>query len=184
MTHRCGGAHVAYIGLILTLVAMPVPPAQLDRTADTTVIALFLHNFVKFADWSALDPAEPLTLCVVGDTGVAGALIESVRRQAVGGHRLDVEAMGGDASLRACHVLFISKAVTGRSAALLDRLKRLPILTVSDSEGFAQSTGIIELFLANGKMRFAVNTDAATRAGLRLSSKLLALARIVRDGPV
>jgi len=64
---------------------------------------------------------------------------------------------------------------------VLGSLKALPVLTVSDDPGFAPSHGIIELVVANGRMQFAVNTDAANRAGLRLSSRLLGLARIVRD---
>ena len=99
-------------------------------------------------------------------------------------HPLNVEAIGGDASLRPCHVLFISKSVTGRSAALLDGLKRLPILKVSESKGFAESMGIIEFFVDSDRTRFAISTDAADRAGLRLSSKLLSLARIVHDRQV
>jgi hypothetical protein len=175
---------VPFVVLMVMLFVIPHAQAQIERTSDTTVKALFLYNFVKFTAWNSLGPAESLTLCVIGDTGVARALIETVRGQRVDGHPLNVEAIGGDASLRPCHVLFISKSMTGRSAALMDGLKRLPILTVSDSEGFAQSTGIAEFFTESGRLRFAINTDAANRAGLRLSSRLLELARIVRDGPV
>jgi YfiR/HmsC-like len=174
--------HVLCIVLLLTWVAMPNAQAQLDHTSDTTVKAVFLYNFVKFTDWKPFGPAESVTVCVIGDTRMAAVLVETVRGQRVEGHPLEIEAIGGDASLRPCHVLFISKSETGRSAAVSDGLKRLPILTVSDSVGFAQSNGIIEFYVDSGRMRFAINTDAAARAGLRLSAKLLVLARIVHDG--
>ena len=61
-------------------------------------------------------------------------------------------------------------------------LYMLPVLTVGDGKGFSHAGGIIELFVEGGKMRFAINMDAAERAGLHLSSRLLGLAKVVRDG--
>ena len=63
-------------------------------------------------------------------------------------------------------------------------IKTLPVLTVSDGKGFSQAGGIIELYVEGGRMRFAINVDAAERSGLRLSSRLLGLAKVVRDGHV
>ena len=66
---------------------------------------------------------------------------------------------------------------------MLASLKQLPILTVSDAEGFADAWGIVQLFIETNRIRFAINPKAAERARLRLSSKLLSLARIVREQP-
>jgi len=178
---RC---RVPPIALVLILFAVPSAQSQIDRASDIIVMAAYLYNFVKFTDWKLLGPAEPVTLCVIGDTRLAGALVETVRGQRVDGHPLGARAIGADASLQLCHVLFISKSEAGRSVALLDGLKRVPVLTVSDSKGFAQSMGIIEFFLDGERLRFAINRDAADRAGVRLSSRLLSLAQIVRDGQV
>ena len=57
------------------------------------------------------------------------------------------------------------------------------MLTVSDAARFAQTGGMVELFIEDGRMRFAVNVDALQRARVRLSSRVLALAKIVRDDP-
>jgi hypothetical protein len=65
-----------------------------------------------------------------------------------------------------------------RSAGALAGLTTLPILTVSDAKGFAKTTGIIELYSNAGQLRFLINVDAAGRSGLRLSSKLLNLAKV------
>ena len=71
-----------------------------------------------------------------------------------------------------------------RSAGGLDAIRTLPVLTVSDGKGFSQAGGIIELYVEGGRMRFAINVDAAERSGLRLSSRLLGLAKVIRDGHV
>jgi hypothetical protein len=59
----------------------------------------------------------------------------------------------------------------------------MPTLTVSDLPDFAQSGGIVNFIVEDERMRFVINTDAADRARLRFSSKLLSLARIVKDQP-
>jgi hypothetical protein len=81
-----------------------------------------------------------------------------------------------------CNLLFVADDQVRRTSAGLAALKRLPVLTVSDSRGFATSGGVIELYVEAGRMRFAINTDAADETGLRLSSRLLGLAKIVRNG--
>jgi hypothetical protein len=63
----------------------------------------------------------------------------------------------------------------------LGSIKTLPVLTVSDGERFSEAGGIIELYIDGGRIRFAINVDAAERSGLRLSSRLLGLAKIMRD---
>ncbi|MEP6916316.1 MAG: YfiR family protein [Acidobacteriota bacterium] len=147
------------------LFALPSAQAQIDRATDVTVMAAYLYNFVKFTDWTLLGLAEPVTLCVIGDTRLAGALIETVRGKRIDGHPIGAQAIGGDASLQLCNVLFISKSAAGRSAALLEGLKRVPVLTVSDSKGFAQSMGIIEFFVDSERLRFAINKTRRTARG-------------------
>ena len=68
-----------------------------------------------------------------------------------------------------------------RTAAILDELCGAPVLTVSDGAELIRSGGSIGLIVEEGRMRFAINPDAAHRAGLRLSSRLLQLAKISTD---
>jgi hypothetical protein len=63
----------------------------------------------------------------------------------------------------------------------LSDIRTLPILTISDARDFSHAGGIIELYVEDGHMRFAINVDAAERTGLRISSRLLGLAKVVRD---
>ncbi len=105
----------------------------------------------------------------------------SVRGQRVRDRSLQVQEVDSHGILEACNLLFISTSIIQNADPLLASLKRLPILTVSDSQGFARSSGIIELYVEAGRMRFAVNPGAGSRAGLGLSSRLLNLARIVGD---
>jgi hypothetical protein len=143
--------------------------------------AAFLFNFARFTDWPALDPGAPLVLCVLGDEQVFSELSSVVRGQAVNGRHINVSKLSAGATIRTCQVLFVSAPEVTTNTQLLDTARTLPVLTVSDSARFAESSGIVELFVDAGRMRFAVNLDAAQRTKLRLSSNLLAIAKIVRD---
>lgn len=54
-------------------------------------------------------------------------------------------------------------------------------LTISDIEGFAERGGVIGFIALENKIHFAINVDAAERMGLKISSQLLRLAKIVKD---
>jgi hypothetical protein len=179
---------VASIALATMLVATPAiagggaPAGGSDVAADVAVKAAFLYNFAKFTEWPALPPGGPIVLCVVGGDAIANALVETVKGQNISGHALEVSRPQDSSSWRSCHLLFIADAETRKSAGGLAGLKTLPVLTVSDGKDFSQAGGIIELFVESGRMRFAINMDAAEGSGLRLSSRLLGLAKVTRNG--
>jgi hypothetical protein len=174
---------LARLALAAVLASGPAMLADAgDAAPDIAIKAAFLFNFAKFAEWPALAPDAHIVLCVVGSDALATALTDTVRGQSVGGHSLDVSRPPESAGWPACQLLFIADAESRRSENGLRLLQALPVLTVSDGKGFSQSGGIIELFADSGRMRFAINVDAADRSGLRLSSRLLGLAKIVRSG--
>jgi uncharacterized protein DUF4154 len=84
--------------------------------------------------------------------------------------------------LRHCQVLYVSGIDQKRVTQLLAAVQDSPVFTVSDDGHFAERGGVAELIVQKDRMRFAINTDAAQRARLQLSSKLLTLAIIVKDG--
>ena len=77
------------------------------------------------------------------------------------------------------HVLFISASEEARLPAILAVLEETPVLTVSDLERFTERGGMIALRLVDRKVHFDINMDATERAGLKLSSQLLRLAKVV-----
>ena len=78
-------------------------------------------------------------------------------------------------------MLYVAGVDPKRAQQIVDELKSAPVLTVSDGEVFAKNGGIAGVFVEQGKMRFAINVEAAQQARLRISSRLLSLAKIVRD---
>ena len=152
--------------------------------AAPTLRAAFLFNFAKFSEWPAdtLAPGQRLAMCVVGDAAVADALSQTIKGHAIEGHELTVAILKIDESASACHLLYVSASEIKRSAGLLLGVKAASVFTVSDAEGFAESGGVAQLIVENDRMRFAINIASALRRRLNISSKLLSLAEIVKDG--
>jgi len=181
----CRGSRV--LCAAVTAFAVGAVPPQSAAGADTFTAAVlkaaFLYNFAKFTEWpsDSLAPGQRLSLCVVGDSAVADALEETIKGRAVEGHELTVRVVKTDGLLRSCHMLYVSGLDAKQSAQLLEALKGAPVFTVGDGDKFAETGGVAQLILENDRMRFAINVTSARRARLNLSSKLLSLAKIIRD---
>ena len=174
------------VGVALSAVLLASPRMAADQgptvAPGAAVKAAFLYNFAKFVEWPELRPGAPIVTCIVGDEAMAAAFVETVRSRQIDGHGLPLQPAEDVATWPSCCLLFIGEAGVRRSAVGLQGLTSLPVLTVSDDRGFSMAGAIIALYVEDGRMRFSINIDAAERSGLRLSSRLLGLATIVRDG--
>jgi uncharacterized protein DUF4154 len=150
-----------------------------DAVAPSALKAAFLFNFVKFTEWPDVAAGDPFAICVLGDDRVAGALTELTRGQKVDTHPIEIRPLISATASR-CHVLFVSEHAADGAQAL-QGCRDAATLTVGDAAHFADMAGMIEFFVERDRMRFAINVTAAQRAHLKLSSRLLGLARIVRD---
>lgn len=185
MTERASARLRLPLWLAVTIAVLLGPHhtgAQTSATAPT-LKAAFVYNFAKFTTWpsDALAPGQRLALCVLGDPAVADALEQTIKGRSADGHELTAQIVKPDGPIRSCHVLYAAGLDAKRSAELLDALRGAAVLTVGDTELFGESGGVAQLILENERMRFAINVAAADRARLRLSSKLLSLATIVKD---
>jgi hypothetical protein len=170
------------IRLLFVLVGMLLN-AQAQGSGEYAVKAAFLYNFARFVEWpgEALgNGGSPLLVGVMGDDPFGGSIDQVVAGKNVNGHPIAVRRLRWGQDLRQCHILFISASEARRLPQILESLRGASVLTVADMEHFGQQGGVVRFLIEDGKVRFEINVDAADRAGLRISSKLLALAKIVR----
>jgi hypothetical protein len=149
-------------------------PAEV-QTTEYRVKTAFLYNFSRFVTWpeAALRDRTGFSLCVIGSDPF-GTLLDKLAGKTVQNHPLVVRRLGSLAMLDDCQLVYI-----GKNAALDDVLLLLgekPVLTVSEATDFVEQGGIIQFTLVQNKVRFRINVDAASNAGLIISSKLLSLA--------
>jgi len=178
---------LALIGAVLFLFVISKPTDLIAQTKSATeyqVKAAFLYNFAKFVDWppSAFpDPKQTFDICVYGHDPFGSALEEALLGKSIGDRRISLGHAAQFQDLVGCHVIFVSAAEHEPIASLASRLKGRAVLLVGESDGFVASGGAIQFTIEDDRVHFMINPDAADRAGLKISSKLLALAKIVRD---
>ena len=147
------------------------------------VKAAYLYNFPRFIEWPSSvhwDDQASITLCILGEDPFGGAL-EPAQGKIVKGRKMVIKHCAKLDQLDKCHLLFVSRSEEKNLPEILAKIKNWNTLTVSDMEGFAQSGGVINFVTVEKKIRFEINLDAAERADLKISSKLLRLAKIVKD---
>jgi len=167
--------------LSIHLVTAPEGQAQ-DALSEYQVKAAYLFNFLKFVEYpneSFTDPLAPIVIGVVGDDPFGNALPQVVIGKTVQGRDLVIRIYRAGEDLRGAHILFISSSEKKRLPMILSGLRGSSVLTVADTEGFLEAGGMIQFQSENNRVRFAINVDATSRAKLKMSSKLLSLARVV-----
>jgi hypothetical protein len=176
-----GPARAWSAGLAIMAIAAVPSVCSAQSAAASKLKAAFTLNFVKFTEWPNLRPGLPFLVCVTSDESLVEAMTEVMSGQSVGGRAIQVARVAPDGAVRDCHLLFVTERQPQRFAATLEAARRLPILVVSDVEQSAKHGVTIELFQENGRLRFAINIDAMERSLVKVSSRLLTLAKIVRD---
>jgi hypothetical protein len=181
---KCAGGRI--IALVLVMISLfsasPVGLAQGNPPTDYELKAAFLFNFAKFIDWPPGTFASPQSLfaiCILGRDPFGSVLDEALKGKTIGGRPFAVRRLKDKAEGRQCQMVFISSSESRHLAEIVESLQEANVLLVGESPGFAGLGGTIELMLEDSHVRFAINTDAADRSGLTISSKLLALAKIV-----
>lgn len=165
------------------VVAAPTPASEYE------VKAAFLYNFIKFVEWPPKAfPAQnsPIIIGVLADDdpfwdpGLRVNLLDhAVDGKIINDRKIVVQHSSRIADLRNCQLLFISKSERNRLKEVFASIHGMNILTVGETENFCQSGGAINFIMHEGKVRFEINVTAAEKAGLKISSKLLNVAKIV-----
>jgi hypothetical protein len=180
---RRGCSLLALVVGLLALVSSS--GAESTPTNEYQLKAVFLFNFVQFVQWPPAafeSPDAAIVIGILGNDPFEGALDDAVAGEMVRGRRIVVRRFTRVEDARTAHVLFVSAAERANVDRVLASLRSRPILTVSDSAGFARRGGTIAFYFDGAKLKFEINPAEAQRNGLQLSSQLLNLARIAPAG--
>jgi hypothetical protein len=149
------------------------------------VKAAFIFKFATYVRWPALASADvntPFVIGVMGKDPFGTALGEVVRGQSIQGRGILVRSVARVEEALRCDLVFVSSSERDNLQQIVTALRGVPVLTVSDIDQFAEQGGMIGLVTTeDNHIRFNINKAAIERPGLRASSQLLHLARIVGD---
>jgi hypothetical protein len=172
--------------LLLTLAPTPAHAAP----SEYELKAAFIYQIARFIEWPSpntiantgapVNAGAPLRLCVLGGNPFGRAL-DAIADKPVNNRRMEVSLLDMNADTRECAMLFIAAPAEKYLERIIAISRGSGILTIGDTEGFARRGAMVNFFPENGKIRFEINPEASRRAGLKISSQLLKLARIVQE---
>jgi len=160
--------------------------AQIQHADEDQVKAAYLYNFAKFVEWppASFPGMEDRTIiCTIGDERMAEVLQQTVRGKQANGRPVEARLVSSVEELRSCHILLIAFRDKEHISQILRSVQSANVLTVGQSEEFTRLGGMINLARNDNSIQLEINPKAAEAAGLKISSRLLAVSRVVTFPP-
>ena len=170
---------------ILLLALAPFAPAAAQTTHDETKVkAAYVLRFVQYVEWppAALPAGSPLVLGVAGADAIASELTQMVAGRSGQARPIVVRQVKAGDDMTGIHVLFIGNEEWSRSAQYVDAVASRPVLVITESAGALERGGMINFVTVDQRVKFEIALDRAEKAGLTVSSRLLAVAIRVHKG--
>ena len=164
-------------GLAAALILLPAH-AQEGLRDERAVRAAYVFNLIKYVEWPS--QGRELTIALIGDAETGGVMASMLDGRTSNGKNIHVVLSPSDEALENCGVLYIAASRPEDIRYALERMKGRSVLTVGETDGFVRGGGMVALINTGDHIRIEVNLDAVQRAGIRISSRVLNLAIIVR----
>lgn len=168
-----------FLALLLFFLSFAFTCFAQTQPTEYQIKAAFLFNFAKFIEWPpAAFPQtnSPIVIGVLGKNVFGTDLESTIRNKTVNGRPFEFKTFDSLTEATNCQILFISPSKKDDFANILKGLQNSSVLTVSETDEFIKAGGMINFVIQDNKVRFQINDDAAKKAGLKISSKLLTLA--------
>ena len=162
------------------MAALVVPRASAQ--SEDQIMAAFLFNFARYVEWpkDAFDRNDmPVNICMLSTKEFGDVVSRTVSGKTVADRSVVVRWTADLPEATGCHILFIGREFDKSHTEAVAKLGGMSVFTVADQEGFAQAGGIANFFRVENRIRFEINPRAAKNAGLKISSRLLRLAKVV-----
>lgn len=158
------------------------PPSALPDS----VKAAYLFKFIDYVDWppsAFASPEAPIVIGVAGAEGVLAELQHALPGRSVRGRPVLARRLLPVDPVDPMQVCYLGNGVDLAHAGWPQRLRERPVLVVTDDPEGLRYGSMLNFVLVQGKLRFEASVPSADRSGLKLSSRLLAVAEKVVTGP-
>jgi len=158
---------------------LPVLAGQHATTAEADIKAAFLFNFTKFVEWPARASSGAFQICTLADPAFDAVLARILVGESTSGRAIVRATPETPDFAQGCHILFIGSGEGPHIDRWVAAVRGQPVLVVGESKAAEDAGAQITFIIEDNRVRFDVNEDAASRAGLKVSSQLLRVARRV-----
>lgn len=170
---------------LAALWAQPLAAGDIAAAGEYEVKAAMVYSITRFVDWPAAKMGEAgqnFAVCVLGDDPFGGDLEKALSGKSVGGRSVVVRRVADAGAAERCHIVILGASERKRLKTVAPGLARANVLVVGDGDKFASAGAALGLVVRDASVQLEVNLPAAQRAGLVVSSKLLRIATLVKDG--
>jgi len=177
----CVRRWVSVLVVAASFLCIGVPEARAQ--SEDQIKAAFLFNFARYVEWpesAFAGPDAAVKICLAGSDKFASVVSLTVSGKSVENRPVEVDALPGLSGVSGCHILYVGEGIDSAPAEVASSVSGSSVFTVADCEGFATGGGIANFIRADNKVRFEINPSAAKKAGLKVSSRLLRLAKVVK----
>jgi hypothetical protein len=187
---RSGAPFAALLRVVLAALLLALGGAAAAQTDDLDsplarrVKAAFIYQFLGYVEWPShafADSASPLVIGVLGNERVVDEMKEVIGERMAQGRSVVVRRLREGDALTGTHVVYVTRAESARVPALATASRGTGTLLVTEADNALGLGSAINFRLVDGRVRFDIGLAAAERAGLRISSRLLAVAQSVRS---
>jgi hypothetical protein len=172
-----------FVTVLTGLTEAPVCPGEEPLASEYQIKAAFIINFPKYADWppeAFAAATSPIVFAVVGESKVTDELQKLIPGRKINGREMILKRLPSGELPVDCHILFIPATELRRSPNLLSKFNGVGVLTVGESDDFLAGGGCINLARKDQKIALEVSLEAVDQSRVKISSKLLSLARVVK----
>lgn len=172
------------VSVLILVLIFCLPFNTAAQIEEYMLKAVFIEKFTRFVEWPAEsgidDTSKPFVIGIIGESRLGSSLEGIFSGKKIRGKRVEVRHIVNPDEASGCHLLFISKVSKKHLSDILSATNNMPILTVSDSKGFADNGVLINFYIRDNKVRFEINETAVRKSRLNFSYLLMQVATIVK----
>jgi YfiR/HmsC-like len=175
------------LGWSQEIVQVNAPRRALAMAAIPTeykIKAAMICNFIQFVEWPSeafSSPDAPLVVGIVAPNPFGDMLEQLTAGKSISGRPIRIKYLSDGDRVENCHAVFVPAAQEAGTAKIMQQIGNSSVLSIGETDSFLNSAGMIRFYTEDNKLRFEINPDAAESARLRISAKLLKLAKITRS---
>jgi len=170
-----------FLTILISISLQTFPKESYGDIQEDKVQAAFIYKFIQFIEWppEIENASNKFKIGVYGESNMQ-ELLQTFSGEKVNRRLLEIHSIENLDHIKECHILFISPSEASKLNEIFETLKDSSVLTISRMEGFAQKGGMINFFVNKERVRFEINPESAKKAGLKISSKLLKVSKVIR----
>ena len=157
------------------------PPGTATINREYKIKGAFLYHFLSYIDWpneAFKAPDSPLVIGIFGEDPFGHILDKIADSKQIEGRSIQIIRATDAQTLLGSHIVFVPGTTKSEEEmALLKAVEGSYTLSVGETARFIENGGSVQFFLEGNKVRFQFNMPIVDNSSLRISSKLLDLAK-------